>query len=59
MTKGIQKPSERKQKIYDKFLKSKINENKIYKTYKSLFEILNPLVTGVHYSRKLIAVSKI
>ena len=56
---GIQKTSERKQKIYDKFLKSKIKENKIYKIYKSLFEILNPLVTGVHYSRKLIAVSKI
>ena len=41
MTKGLQKSSKKKQKLYDKFLKSKTNENeKKYKTYKSLFEIL-------------------
>ena len=41
MAKGLQKSSKKKQKLYDKFLKSKTNENeKKYKTYKSLFEIL-------------------
>ena len=41
MTKRLQKSSKKKQKLYDKFLKSKTNENeKKYKKYKSLFEIL-------------------
>ena len=41
MTKGLQKSSKKKQKLYDKSLKSKTNENeKKYKTYKFLFEIL-------------------
>ena len=41
MTKGLQQSSKRKQKLYDKLLKSKTNENeKNYKTCKSLFEIL-------------------
>ena len=40
MTKGLQKTSTKKQNFYDKFLKSKTNENeKKYKTYKSLFVI--------------------
>ena len=40
MTKGLQKSSKRKQKVYDKFLKSKTDENeKKCKTYKSLLEI--------------------
>ena len=47
MTKGLLKLSNRKQKLYDKFLKSKTNENEEkYKTYKCLLEIL-------YYSRKL------
>ena len=41
MTKGLQKSSKKKPKLYDKFLKYKTNKNeKKYKTYKSLFEIL-------------------
>ena len=40
MTKGLQKSSKRKQKVYDKFLTSKTDENeKKCKTYKSLLEI--------------------
>ena len=38
--KGLQKSSKKKQKLHDKFLKSKTNKNeKKYKTYKSLFVI--------------------
>ena len=54
MTKGLQKSSKRKQKLYDKFLKSKTNENeKKYKTYNSLFEILKENSKKFYYSRKL------
>ena len=54
MTKGLHKSSKKKQKLYDKFLKSKTNENgKKYKTYKSLFEILNEKSKKSYYSRKL------
>ena len=54
MTKGLQKSSKKKQKLYDKFLKSKTNENeKKYKTYKSLFEILKEKSKKIYYSRKL------
>ena len=41
MTKGLQKSSKKKQKLYDKFLKSNTNEKeKKYKSYKYLFKIL-------------------
>ena len=41
MTKGLQKSSKRRQKLYDKFLESKANENeKKQKAYKSLHGIL-------------------
>ena len=54
MTKGLQKSSKRKQKLYDKFLKSKTNENeKKYKTYKSLFESLKNMSKKINYSRNL------
>ena len=54
MTKRLQKSSKRKQKLYDKFLKSKTNENeKEYKTYKSLLEILKEKSKKCYYSRKL------
>ena len=54
MTKGLQKSSKKKQKLYDKFLKSKTNENeKKYKSYKSLFEILKEKSKKIYYSRKL------
>ena len=50
MTKGLQKSSKRKQKLYNKFLKSKTNENeKKYKAYNSLFEIRKK----IYYSRNL------
>ena len=53
MTKGLQKFSQRKQKLYDKFLKFKTNENeKKYEAYKSLFEILNKKSKKPYYSRK-------
>ena len=51
MTKGLQKS---KQKFYDRFLKSKTNENeKKYKAYKSLFKILKEKSKKIYYSRKL------
>ena len=54
MTKGLHKSSKKKQKFYDKFLKSKANEyEKKYKTYKSLFEILKGKSKKNYYSRKL------
>ena len=54
VTKGLQKPSKKKQKLYDKFLKSKTNENeKKYKTYKFLFEVLREKFEKIYYSRKL------
>ena len=41
MTKGLLKLSERKQKLYEKFLKKRTSRNEtIYKAYKSLFESL-------------------
>ena len=54
MTKGLQISSKKKQKLYDKFLKFKTNENeKKYKTYKSLFKILKEKSKNTYYSRKL------
>ena len=41
ITKGLKKPSKKKQKLYIKFLKDKALEDEFkYKTYKSLFEKL-------------------
>ena len=41
MSKGLQKSSKKKQKLYDRFLKNRTDQNeKRYKDYKSLFEIL-------------------
>ena len=41
MTKGLLKPSKRKQKLYETFLKKRTPRNEsIYKAYKSLFESL-------------------
>ena len=54
MTKKFQKSSKRKQKLYDKFLQSKNNENeKKYKIYKSSFEILKENSKKFNYLRKL------
>ena len=50
ITKGLQKSSKKKQKFYDKFLKSKTNKNeKKYKTYKSLFETLKEKSKKIYY----------
>ena len=41
ISKGLKKPSEKKQELYIKFLKTKTLESeRKYKTYKSLFEKL-------------------
>ena len=41
ITKGIMKSSKQKQKLYNKFLKSRTKENEvIYKAYKNLFEVI-------------------
>ena len=54
MMKGLHKSFKKKQKLYDKFFKSKTNENeKKCKTYKSLFEILKEKSKNNYYSRKL------
>ena len=42
MSKGLLKSSKKKQRLYDKFLKNRTDQNeKRYEDYKSLFEILN------------------
>ena len=54
MNKGPNKLSKRKEKLYDKFLKSKTNKNeKKYKTCKTLFEMLREKSKKLYYSRKL------
>ena len=52
MTKRLQTSSKRKQKLFNKFLKSKTNTNeKKYKAYKSLLEILKDKSKKFYYSR--------
>ena len=54
MNKGPNKLSKRKEKLYDKFFKSKTNKNeKKYKTCKTLFEMLREKSKKLYYSRKL------
>ena len=54
MTKRLQKPFKRKQKLCDKFLKSKTNKNvKKYKTCKLFFKILKEKSKKIYLSRKL------
>ena len=54
MIKGLQKSSKRKQKLYDKFFKSKTNENeKKLNTQKSLFKIFKEKSKKFYYSTKL------
>ena len=50
----IKKEKSKKQKLYNKFLKSKTNKNeKKYKVYKFLFEVLKQKSKKFYYSRKL------
>ena len=54
MTKGLLKPSKRKQKLYEKFLKKGTPRNEsTYKAYKSLFESLKEKSKKIYYTRVL------
>ena len=54
MTKGLLKSSKRKQKLYERFLKHKTYRNeKIYKTYKNIFEKIKKLSKKLYYSNLL------
>ena len=54
MSKGLQKSSKKKQKLYDKFLKNRTDQNeKRYQDYKSLFEILKEKSKKLFYKKKL------
>ena len=55
ITKGIAKSSKRKQKLYEKFLKSRsIQNEKIYKDYRKLFETVTMKSKRKYYSEKLL-----
>ena len=55
ITKGIKKSSKRKQKLYEKFLKSRNEKNeKLYKSYKSLFESIKRKSKRIYYSSKIL-----
>ena len=55
ITKGIAKPSKRKQKFYEKYLKRKTNETETsYKMYKNLFESMKWRSKQNNYSEKLL-----
>ena len=54
MTKGLQKSSKKKIKLYDKFSKNRTDQNeKSYKNYKSFFEILKEKSKKLFYKKKL------
>ena len=55
ITKGIAKSSKRKQKLYEKFLKNRsIQNEKIYKDYRKLFETITMKSKRKYYSEKLL-----
>ena len=55
ITKGIKKSSKRKQRLYEKFLKNRNEENeKLYKSYKSLFESVKRKSKRIYYSSKIL-----
>ena len=54
MSKGLQKSSKKKQKLYDRFLKNRTDLNeKSDKDYKSLFEILKEKSKQLFHKQKL------
>ena len=54
-TKGIHKSSKTKQRLYDKFLKSKTDEHKIsYKNYRKLFESIIQRAKLQYYSKMIL-----
>ena len=55
VTKGIAKSSKKKQRLYEKYLKKRTPENeKIYKSYISLFESIKKKSNKLYYSEKLL-----
>ena len=55
ITRGIAKSSKRKQKLYEKFLKNRsIQNEKIYKDYRKLFETITIKSERKYYSEKLL-----
>ena len=55
ITRGIAKSSKRKQKLYEKFLKNRsIQNEKIYKDYRKLFETITMKSKRKYYSEKLL-----
>ena len=55
VAKGFAKSSKKKQRLYEKYLKKHTTENeKIYKTYKSLFESIKKKSKKLCYSEKLL-----
>ena len=54
ITKGIAKPSKKKQRLYEKFLKNRSPKNEeTYKTYKNFFETIKKRPKKKFYSEKL------
>ena len=51
ITKGILKSSKTKQRLYDKFLKSKSYEHQIKKNYPKLFESIKQTTKSQYYSK--------
>ena len=55
ITKGITRSSKRKQKLYEKYLKRRINETETaYKLYKNLFESIKQRSKQNYFSEKLL-----
>ena len=55
ITKGILKSSKTKQRMYNKFLKSKTNEHEIsYKNYRKLFESIKQRAKSQYYSKMIL-----
>ena len=55
ITKGILKSSKTKQRLYDKFLKSKTYEHEIsYKNYRKLFESIKQRAKSQYYSKMIL-----
>ena len=55
ITTGIEKFSKRKQRLYDKFLKTRIQKIELeYKNYKNLFEAIKKRSKKLHYSKLIV-----
>ena len=54
ITKGILKSSKTKQRLYDKFLKSKSYEHQIKKNYPKLFESIKQTTKSQYYSNLML-----